>query len=119
MPELAAADVTAILRQGVYILSRENVIVYIGQSKCMLARIAAHRSLARRRVPSWLPIRGVVFDRVEVIPCHPDRVDALERGLIELHAPVYNKSHNPEPVKYPVPCLYPPPRPHPIITRRL
>jgi len=115
---LAAVDVSAMLRQGVYLLARDGVIVYVGQSKCPLARVAAHRSLARRRVPSWLPIRGVVFDSVSVIPCHPDRIDALERGLIEFHKPVYNKAHNPEPVKYPVPLLKPRP-PAVIFTNRL
>lgn len=91
-----AIDITAILRQGVYVLSREGRVVYVGQSKCMLARIAAHRSLARKHVPMWLPIRGVIFDHAEVIPCHPDRIDALERGLIELYRPTGNRQHNPD-----------------------
>ena len=120
MGESLPIDVTAVLRQGVYLLSREGRIVYVGQSRCMLARIAAHRSLARRKVPSWLPIRGVVFDSVAVIPCHPDRIDALERTLIELHKPVSNRALNPEPAKYP--GLHFPPKPaapSPIFTARL
>ena len=102
-------NVTEILRQGVYLLSREGRVVYVGQSKCMLARIYAHRNLARKRVPSWLPIRGVVFDTVEVIPCHPDRIDALERGLIDLYRPVCNRTHN----------LTPPQGPADVITHLL
>lgn len=97
-----AFDVTAILRQGVYLLSRDGAVVYVGQSKCMLVRIYTHRQLARKKVPHWLPIRGVVFDTVEVIPCHPDRIDDLERGLIALHTPIYNRAHNPEPVRIPI-----------------
>ena len=111
-------DVTAILRQGVYLLSRDGVVVYVGQSKCMLVRIYTHRSLANRKVPRWLPLRGVRFDSVQVIPCHPDRIDALERGLIEIYKPVYNKTHNPEPVEHPVPILYIKPSP-PIFRARL
>lgn len=117
MSQLGAVDVSVMLRMGVYLLSRDGVVVYVGQSKCPLARIAAHRSLARRRVPAWLPLKGVIFDKVEVISCHPDRINALERGLIELYKPVYNKAHNPEPVKYPVPLL----KPRPVVqfTNRL
>jgi hypothetical protein len=110
MSPAGSFDVTAILRQGVYLLSREGRVVYIGQSRCMLIRIYAHRNLARKRVPHWLPIRGVVFDTVEVIPCHPDRVDDLERGLIALHRPVHNRDHNPD---YPPPKLPPPSPRHP------
>jgi hypothetical protein len=102
MDSLGATDVTAVLRQGVYLLYRDGMVVYVGQSKCMLVRIYTHRNLARKRLPAWIPIRGVVFDRVEVIPCHPDRIDALERGLIALHTPIYNRAHNPEPVRIPI-----------------
>ena len=98
-----AIDISAVLRSGVYLLSREGRVVYVGQSKCPLARIAAHRSLARKRVPWWLPIRGVIFDKAEVIPCHPDRIDALERGLIELYRPPNNRQHNPDYVEAPPP----------------
>lgn len=96
VPPTGSFDVTAILRQGVYLLLREGSVVYVGQSKCMLVRIYAHRNLARKRVPSWLPIKGVTFDSIEVIPCHPDRIDALERGLIALHRPVHNIAHHPD-----------------------
>lgn len=102
MNSLGSFDVTDILRQGVYLLYRDGMVVYVGQSKCMLVRIYTHRNLARKRLPAWLPIRGVVFDRVEVIPCHPDRIDDLERGLIALHTPICNRAHNPEPVKLPI-----------------
>lgn len=116
-----AIDITAVLRQGVYLLSREGVVVYVGQSKCMLVRIYTHRALSNKRAPAWMQTRGVRFDRVEVIPCHPDRVDALERGLIEFYQPVHNKTHNPNPVSLPVPSLYRPRviRPNPFAGRRL
>lgn len=118
---LGAFDVTAVLRQGVYLLYRDGAVVYVGQSKCMLVRIYIHRNLARKRLPDWLlPIRGIVFDRVEVIPCHPDRIDNLERGLIALHTPVYNRAHNPEPVSLPIAASkLPPRRPSPFATLRL
>jgi len=87
----------------------------------MLARIYAHRNLARKRVPSWLPIRGVVFDTVEVIPCHPDRIDALERGLIELYRPVCNRTFNPDPSPTPTTVIAHllPARTNPFAGRRL
>jgi hypothetical protein len=107
--ELVRIDVSAALRSGVYLLSRDGVVVYVGQSKCPLVRIYTHRSLARKRVPGWLKVRGVVFDTAEVIPCHPDRINALEQGLIEFYKPVYNKTHNPEPVEFPIPILKPSP----------
>lgn len=100
-----AIDISVVLRSGVYLLSHEGRVVYVGQSKCPLARIAAHRSLARKRIPWWLPIRGVIFDKAEVIPCHPDRIDALERGLIEFYRPPGNRQHNPDYVETPPPSI--------------
>ena len=113
-------DISAVLRQGVYMLLRGEKVVYVGKSKCMLLRVAAHRSLARRRVPDWLPIRGIVFDNVHVIPCHPDRIDALERGLIDFYQPHHNVQHR----TFPTPLesmfgVVRPPEPEFRLTRRL
>ena len=91
-----AVDVTAMLGMGVYVLSAKGTVVYVGQSKCMLARVYAHRNLARRTQPAWLPIKGIVFDKIEVIPCHPDRINALEQGLIAFYRPKHNIKHNPD-----------------------
>lgn len=113
--ESFCVDITAALGWGVYILYHQGAVVYVGQSKCPLSRIAAHRSLAKRRGPSWLPILGITFDRAEIVPSHPDRIDEMERALIAFHRPRHNIRHNP-------PSTLPPTRPRPsapIFTHRL
>jgi hypothetical protein len=64
---------------GVYFLLAQGSIVYVGQSKNVLGRIAAHRSE-----------REKCFDRVFVIECRPAELDHLEALYIEKFAPVYN-----------------------------
>jgi excinuclease UvrABC nuclease subunit len=86
-------NVSAILRCGVYALVREGTVVYIGQSKKMLARVEAHRSnWGRKSVPAWMPqsLRGILFDEVHVMPCRVEDLDKLERALIDLYKPRYN-----------------------------
>ena len=76
------SDVSEILRGGVYALIWRGEVVYIGKSKSMLARVAAHKKQYGQRTPEWFPIKGVRFDRILVRYEHPDRVDALERQLM-------------------------------------
>lgn len=86
-------EVTPILGCGVYALLREGVVVYIGQSKKMLARVGAHKSnWGRKSVPAWMPasIRGVLFDQVFVLPCRVEMLDAAERAMIDLYKPRLN-----------------------------
>lgn len=86
-------DVTAILRCGVYALLREGAVVYVGQSRKMLARVAAHKSnWGRKSTPSWMPAscRGILFDEVRVLPCRVEDLDAIERAMIDLYKPRYN-----------------------------
>lgn len=91
-------DATPILAGGVYILIHRGEVVYVGKAKRMLNRLSAHltvRSAQRKdRVPSWLPIKGIYYDKVLISPCHPDRIDALERSMIDLYRPRYNMQHN-------------------------
>lgn len=88
-------DVSAILRQGVYALTLNGVVVYIGQAKCPLIRCATHRNQrGKKRVP-WITAEGVLFDSVHVLPCHPDLIDEAERQLIAHYRPRYNIQHNP------------------------
>lgn len=90
-------DATPVLAGGVYILIHRGEVVYVGKAKRMLNRLAAHlsvRSAQRKdRVPSWLPIKGIYYDKVLISPCHPDRIDALERSMIDLYRPRYNDQH--------------------------
>ena len=87
-------DVTQILRAGVYILCFEGKVVYIGKSKRMYSRIYAHKNITAskraKEVPSWLPIKGVLFDEVHVRPCAIEQLNALERQYINLYKPRYN-----------------------------
>lgn len=94
-------NVTAALRPGVYALLYHGVVVYIGKSsKAPVDRIYAHRSLRARKAPAWLPIKGMLFDEVHILPCHPDRLDEVEHALIELYKPKYNvKLKTPTPVE--------------------
>ena len=93
-------NVTAVLRSGIYALLYNGVVVYIGQaSKAPVDRIYAHRSMRARKAPAWLPIKGMLFDEVHVLPCPVDRLDEVERALIDLYKPRYNvKLKAPTPV---------------------
>lgn len=96
-------NVSAMLRPGVYALVKDGVVVYVGQSVRPLARVEAHRSLwGRKRAPGWLPIRGILFDEVHVMPCRVEQLNEVERALIDLYKPKFNvKLKSPEPVSTP------------------
>lgn len=93
-------NLSAALKPGVYALVKEGVVVYVGQSKKPLSRIEAHRSLwGRKKAPGWLPIRGILFDEVHVLPCRVEDLDEVERALIDLYKPKFNiKLKTPLPV---------------------
>lgn len=93
-------NVSVMLRPGVYALVKDGVVVYVGQSVKPLSRIEAHRSLwGRKKAPGWLPIRGILFDEVHVLPCRPEQLDEVERALIDLYKPKFNvKLKSPAPV---------------------
>ncbi len=86
-------DVTPVLRAGVYALVRDGAVVYVGQGKKMIARVEAHRSnWGRKSVPAWMPVslRGVLFDKVFVLPCRVEDLDRLEAAMIDLYKPKFN-----------------------------
>jgi hypothetical protein len=84
-------NVSTLLKPGVYALLKDGVVVYIGQSVRPLARVEAHRSLwGRKKAPGWLPIRGILFDEVHVLPCRVEQLDEAERTLIDLYKPKFN-----------------------------
>ena len=80
-------NVSQVLRSGIYALVYRGEVVYIGQSRAMIVRVYSHRSNARRATPAWMPIKGVVFDEVHVMPCPLDKLDELEYDLINLYKP--------------------------------
>lgn len=95
-------EVSPLLSCGVYALAREGAVVYVGQSKKMLSRIAAHRSnWGRKSTPSWMPAscRGILFDQVFIRPCRVEELNALEVEMINLYKPRYNiKIKTPHPI---------------------
>ncbi len=91
------SDVSAILGPGVYALVKRGVVIYVGKSKSVYQRLYAHRSAASRAakgkpIPTWLPIRGFVFDEVWVQPCTVDALDAVEAEMVERYKPRFNES---------------------------
>ena len=90
-------DVSDLLHCGVYALCKRGVVIYVGKSKSLYARIYTHKHFANRGakgkpVPSWLPIKGLQFDEVFIRRCHIDQLDALESKMINLYKPKYNMS---------------------------
>lgn len=90
------SDVSGMLRCGVYALCAKGQVLYVGKSKAMLARVYTHRQnwIARTRgraVPDWLsPVKGIHFDEIHVRPCAPDKLDAVEREMIDKYKPRLN-----------------------------
>jgi excinuclease UvrABC nuclease subunit len=93
MDELrGTVDVSALMRPGVYLLSRMGEIVYVGQSKLPLRRIYQHTIAAKfkRTKSPWSNAPAIKFDHIEVMPCPEHQLNELERALIKLHNPRYN-----------------------------
>ena len=89
--------VPEILQSGVYALIWRREVVYVGKSKTMLVRIYSHRNAwadkrqgAKRNLPSWFPIQGVMFDSVAIRPVPLDRLDEVEREMIAKYRPRFN-----------------------------
>jgi len=90
-------DVSILLRAGVYALCKRGIVIYVGKSKSLYARIYTHKHFANRgakgkAVPSWLPVKGIQFDEVFIRHCTLEALDDLEREMINLYKPKYNES---------------------------
>jgi hypothetical protein len=99
-------NISDALRCGIYALCYRGQVIYVGQSKCMLVRVYSHRHARNKKaaqLPSWFPIRGIVYDEVHVLPVHPDRLDEVEREMINRFKPKLNTQlKNKLPVNVPV-----------------
>lgn len=82
--------VSDVLRSGVYALVHKGVVIYVGKSKTMLARIYTHRAQWGKKSMPWLPVKGILFDEVFVRPCAPAVIDELEYDMINLYKPKHN-----------------------------
>ena len=91
-------DISTILRCGVYALCKRGVVIYVGKSKSLYARIYTHRNLSSRgkgkKVPEWMPqsLKGIQFDQVFIRYCHIDALDALEAEMVNRYKPHYNQN---------------------------
>lgn len=72
---------------GVYFLIRNDEVVYVGQSRNILARVIQHAE----GEDSFLPDK--VFDSYWFIECAEPDLDGLERKWIEFFDPIDNCSH--------------------------
>lgn len=79
---MQAVDLTDVLVNklcGVYVLYRNDTVIYVGQSSDIVARVPMHY---RKQ-----------YDRVEYYPCDVTDMDNMERRLIRKHQPEYNRAH--------------------------
>lgn len=65
------------VQSGIYFLIREGVIVYVGKSGNVYRRVSDHTKTKE-------------FDRISVIECSAESLDALERVYIKKFKPVLN-----------------------------
>lgn len=70
---------------GIYILSRNGVVLYVGQSVNTFGRIAKHRSLG-------IDGTGESFDEVRIVWCLPEDLNTLERKYIQELKPSMNSA---------------------------
>ena len=116
-------DVSAILQSGIYALVRKGEVVYVGQSKVMVARVYNHRlAWGKRKLTG--KARGIVFDSVWMMPVHVDRLDEVEYDMIQRYRPTLNKIWNGGPppeiaalIGHLIPMM--PTAPEPRIRRRI
>ena len=86
-----------ILRSGVYALCAKGVVIYVGKSKSMIARIVAHKRAwtDKKRGQAWLTeslgIPGLRFDEIHICPVPLHLLDAVEREMIDRFKPRYNQ----------------------------
>jgi len=98
-------DASVVLRAGVYALVKAGEVIYVGQSRSVYQRVYAHRNVASRAakgktIPTWLPIKGFVFDEVWVRACRVDELDKLEQQMIDRFRPRFNVGGKPKgPIK--------------------
>lgn len=64
-------------RAGVYLLKEKGIVVYVGRSKDVLTRLGAHAFK--------------VYDEVEILWQEDERLDLLERKMIQQFKPKYNR----------------------------
>jgi len=69
---------------GIYLLKQDDIIVYVGQSRRIEARLREHEKSANKE-----------YNKLEIIKCEEDELNDIEYDLIRKHTPIYNIQHNP------------------------
>ncbi len=72
---------------GVYFLIKNDTIVYIGRSKCIMKRIAHVRGDTDIKIRLG---HNIKFDSYASIKCFPDEVGLYEKLYISRYKPKYN-----------------------------
>jgi len=84
-------DLTNLLGPGVYILERGGVVVFVAWAKNILDRLNDHRKLVDQSMPSWFPVKGIVYDRAHFRRCASDIGDRIVLDLIAKYDPIHNR----------------------------
>lgn len=63
---------------GVYLLIKDHIVVYVGQTYDLEVRLKQHKN------KDW--------DRYHFFECHPDSLNQFEERLIDKFRPKYNRS---------------------------
>lgn len=83
---------------GVYALTWQGKVVYVGQSRNLLKRLYDHRNNAtrNRKLMRWEPRSNkMLFDGIQVMPCIIEDLDRVEQEMIRRYHPRYNVHHKP------------------------
>lgn len=78
--EIVAASMQLADQVGIYFLMQCGQVIYVGQTKRLLARLEQHRKDGRK------------FDAFSFIPCAASRLNELERTYVEMLMPPENKT---------------------------
>ena len=91
-------EVSAVLRSGVYALCAKGQVIYVGKSKAMIARIAAHRQawISKRKgkvgwITDTLGIPAILCDEIHVVAVPPHLLDQVEAEMINRYKPRLNE----------------------------
>lgn len=91
-------DFDPLLAAGVYALTWQGKVVYVGQSRNLLKRLRDHQNNAtrNRRLMKWEPKSNkMLFDGIKLKPCIIEDLDRIEREMIRRFHPKYNVHHKP------------------------
>jgi len=90
---LGFEEITSMLRSGVYALCLGEEVIYVGQSKNVVARIAYHGKHGRVKIHNGKLVL-LEFDRAWVKWCPERELNKVEYRMIRELSPKLNRQHN-------------------------